>query len=222
MVVGMVHPAILDAGRDRISAYVNARTEELRGTIIDQLREEGAYPYPTAPPDDAVQEAEQQLYDVALVAARSALGRTKRERRMTARLMQIAVQSRTTEINDLIDEVLGLPPDIRDMLRDLLQDTTLADLVLAGNEVRTRLELLVGLKRVLYGRDTSSQMLEVSQLQPLVHGNEWLFGEEWRLARSESSLTNVLRDVVPDSLVLEEELLATRGQVVRSDGRGAE
>ena len=220
MVVSMAHPAILDTVRDRISAYVDARTRELRGSIVEQLREEGAYPYPTIPSDDAVQEAEQQLYDVALVAARSALGRTKRERRMAARLMQIAVQSRTAEINDLMDEVLGLPPDIRDMLRDLLKDTTLADLVLAGNEVRKRIELLVGLRKLLYSRDTARVMLEVSQLQPFVRGNEWLFGEEWRLARSELSLTSVLREVVPDQLVLEEDLLASGGQVLRSDGRG--
>ena len=220
MVVGMVHPAILDAARDQISAYVTARAQELRGTIVEQLREEGAYPYPATPSDDAVREAEQQLYDVALVAARSALGRTKRERRMAARLMQIAVQTRTTEINDLLDEVLGLPPDIREMLRDLLKDTTLADLVLAGNEVSKRIELLVGLRRILYSSDTARQMLEVSQLQPLVRGNEWLFGEEWKLAQSERSLTNVLRDVVPDTLVLEEDLLATGGKVVRSDGKG--
>ena len=220
MVVGMAHPSILEAARDRISAYVQERAQELRGTIVEQLREEGAYPYPPIPPDDAVQEAEQQLYDVTLVAARSALGKTKRERRMAARLMQVAVQTRTSEINDLIDEVLGLPPDIREILRDLLKDTTLADLVLAGNEVRTRIELLLGLRRLLYSPDTARRMLEVSQLQPLVRGNEWLFGEEWRLARSELSLTNVLRQVVPDSVVLEEHLIATGGQVVRSDGRG--
>ena len=219
-VVGMVHPAILNAVRDRISVYVNARTRELRGSIVEQLREEGSYPYPTTPSEDAVLKAEQQLYDVALVAARSAFGRTQRERRMTARLMQIAVQSRTAEVNDLMDEVLGLPPDIREMLRDLLRDTTLADIVHAGNEVRERIELIVGLRRLLYGPDMSCQMREVDQLHPLVRGNEWLFGEAWRLARSEVSLTNILREVVPDSVMLEEELLASGGQVVRSDGRG--
>ena len=220
IVVGMAHPTILKAVRDRISAYVNERTREVRGTIVEQLREEGAYPYPTTPSDDAVQEAERQLYDVALVAARSALGRTKRERRMTARLMQIAVQTQAAEIDDLIDEVLGLPPDIREMLRDLLKDTTLADLVRTGTEVRTRIELLVGLRELLYSPDTSPLMREVDHLHPLVRGNEWLFGEEWRLARSEVSLTNVLRTVVPDTVALEQELLASGGQVLRSDGRG--
>ena len=220
LVVGMAHSRILEAARDRISAYVSSRTQELRGSIVELLREEGAYPYPTTPSEDAVEQAERQLYDVALVAARSALGRTQRERRMTARLVQIAVQTRTAEINDLMDEVLGLPPDIREMLRDLLKDTTLADLVRAGNEVRNRIELLVGLRSLLYSPDTARRMLEVSQLHPLVRGNEWLFGEEWRLARSELSLTSVLREVVPEKLVLEEDLLASGGQVLRSDGRG--
>lgn len=220
LVAQMAHPQILEAARDQLSDYVSSRARELQGSIVQQLREEGAYPYRSTQLDDATREAEQQLYDVALVAARSALGRTKRERRMAARLMQIAVQTRTAEINDLMDEVLGLPPDVREMLRDLLKDTTLAHLVRSGNEVRQRIELILGLRRLLYSKDTSQRMREVDQLHPLVRGNEWLFGEEWRLARSEPSLTNVLRGVVPDSVVLEEQLIKTGGQVVRSDGRG--
>ena len=219
LVAGMSHPSILDAARERVAKYVRERSEQLRGTIVEQLREEGSYPYPETPPEnDPVLRAEQQLYDVVLVAARSALGATQRERRMSARLMQIAVQERTGEIDDLIDEVLGLPPEVREMLRDLLKDTTLAQVVRAGGEVRDRIELIVGLRRLLYSPDTSKKMREVDQLHPLIEGNEWLFGEEWRLARSETSLTNVLREVVPDSVALEEELAATSGQVLRSDG----
>ena len=62
-------------------------------------------------------------------------------------------------------------------------------------------------------------MREVDQLYPLVRDHEWLFGEEWRMSRSEISLTNVLREVLPDTVILEPELLAAGGHVVRTDGR---
>lgn len=219
LITRMTNAPIIEIARERINEYVSKRTEELRKSIVEQLQEEGLYPYPNTPPDDNIMKAEQQLYDVVLVAARSALGRTRQNRQMVARLMKIAIQQRTAGINDLMNEVLNLPPEIREMLRDLLQDTSLADIVKAGNEVRTRIELLCGLRRVLYGPDTSPHMREVDQLHPLVRGNEWLFGEEWLFARSESSLTTVLRDVVPDTVLLEEELLESGGQVLQSDGR---
>lgn len=186
---------------------------------MKQLVDEQSYPYPTIPSDDLVEQVEQQLYDVMLVAARSAIGSNRRERRMVARLLQVAVQERTRDVDEIIESVLGLPPDIRDLLRDLLKDTSLASIVKAGGEVRARIELVVGLRRLLYSRDTADQMREVDQLHPLVKGQEWLFGEEWRMSRSEISLTNVLREVVPDTVMLEAELAQAGGQVVRSDGR---
>lgn len=210
---------IIDAARTHVAEYVRRRVDDLRGSIVKQLVDEQSYPYAATPPDDPVERAEQQLYDVLLVAARSAIGSSKRERRMTARLMQIAVQERTGQVDDILDGVMGLPPDIRDLLRDLLKDTSLASIVRAGGEVRARIELVVGLRRLLYSQDTADQMREIDQLHPLVRGHEWLFGEEWRMSRSEISLTNVLREVVPDTVMLEAELLPAGGQVRRSDGK---
>jgi hypothetical protein len=215
----MAYAPIIDAARTRVAEYIRQRVDDLRGSIVKQLVEEQSYPYATTPSDDPVEQAEQQLYDVMLVAARSAIGSNKRERRMTARLMQIAVQERTGDVDEIIDGVLGLPPDIRDLLRDLLKDTSLASIVKAGGEVRARIELVVGLRRLLYSKDTADQMREVDQLHPLVRDHEWLWGEEWRMSRSEISLTNVLREVVPDTVMLEAELVAAGGQVIRSDGK---
>jgi hypothetical protein len=215
----MAHAPIIEAARARVSEYVRRRTDELRGSIVKQLVDEDSYPYSTTPSQDPVEQAEQQLYDVMLVAARTAIGANKRERRMTARLLQIAVQARTQDVDEIIDGVLGLPSDIRELLRDLLRDTSLASIVKAGGEVRSRIELVVGLRRLLYSKDTADQMREVDQLHPLVRDHEWLFGEEWRLSRSEISLTSVLREVAPDSVLLEAELAASGGKVVRSDGR---
>jgi hypothetical protein len=62
-------------------------------------------------------------------------------------------------------------------------------------------------------------MREVDQLHPLVKDNAWLFGEDWRLSRSETSLTNVLRAVASDDTLLEAELEASGGKVLQTDGR---
>jgi hypothetical protein len=78
---------------------------------------------------------------------------------------------------------------------------------------------LVALRHLLYDTDESKQMREVDQLHPLVADNEWLFGEDWKLSRSETSLTNVIKAVAPDSVLLEEELQSQGGRLTDEDGK---
>ena len=111
---------------------------------------------------------------------------------------------------------MNLPADVRDELADLLSRSPLPSIIRAANEVTRRIDLLVGLRRLLYASDESRAMREVDQLHPLVRDNVWLFGDHWHLTRSETSLTNVLRAVLPETALLEDDFAG--GQVLRSDG----
>src|SRR4051812_35190519 len=62
-------------------------------------------------------------------------------------------------------------------------------------------------------------MGENNQLHPLGREHEGLFGGEGGKLRGEISPTNVLREVVPDTVQLEAELVEAGGQVLRTDGK---
>lgn len=215
----MQHPSIIDAGVNVLSRHVAERTGKLTATIVTTLKQEHAYPYPDEI-NDPVQDTERQLFDVLAVTARTSLHNSSRQqRRMTARLLQVALQERPESLDVILGEALSLTPDEREELAELLRFSSLGAIFGAAAEVTRRLDLLAALRHVIYSPDVAPEMREVDQLHPLVKDNVWLFGEEWRLSASEAGLTTVLRAVAPDDVALEADLRREGSKVLLPDGK---
>jgi hypothetical protein len=160
------------------------------------------------------------MFDLVAVTARSALNAGNRQQRaMSARLFQIALQERPESLDVILAETLRLSDEEREQLADMLKVSSLARIVSAAAEVGRRLDLIATLRHVIYTPDVADEMREIDQLHPLIENDAWLFGEEWRLSRSEVSLTNVLRAVVDDEVVLEAELSEHGGEVLLAGGK---
>jgi hypothetical protein len=138
---------------------------------------------------------------------------------MSARLLKLALEERPESLDTLLAEALDLAPADQELLADLLRASSLGKIVGAASEVTRRVDLLAALRHLVYSPGISARMHEVDQLHPLVKDNAWLFGEDWRLSRSETSLNNVLRAVADDDTVLEAQLEATDGKVLLADGK---
>jgi hypothetical protein len=180
------HATVVDAGIRALAEHVAARTGVLAATIVTTLKEEGAYPYPERIADP-VQDTERQLFDIVAVTARGPLRQsTRQQRKMTARLLQVALQEGPASLDIILGEALSLSPAEREELADLLRFSSLGAIVGAAAEVGRRLDLLATLRHVIYSPDVSAELREVDQLHPLVRDNVWLFGEPWRLSASEA------------------------------------
>jgi len=219
LVAQMQHPTIVEAGVSLLARHVAQRTGKLTATIVTTLKQEDAYPYPEEI-SDPVQDTERQLFDVLAVTARASLRHsTRQQRKMTARLLQVALQERPESLDVILGEALSLSPDEREELADLLRFSSLGAIFGAAAEVTRRLDLLAALRHVIYSPDVAPEMREVDQLHPLVKDNVWLFGEAWRLSASEAGLTTVLRAAVPDDMALEGDLRREGSQVLLPDGK---
>jgi hypothetical protein len=130
---------------------------------------------------------------------------------MSARLIQLALQERPESLETILAATLRLTQDERDSLADMLRDSSLGAIVGAAAEVTRRLDLVSALRHFIYSTDESGNMREVDQLHPLVRDNVWLFGEQWRMSRSEATLATVLRDCTPKTVILEDDLAAAGG-----------
>ena len=215
MTVWMKHPTVLDAVSKSYTAWLDQQFATQRGEIIEHLKELDVYPYEDKPKSKA-RRAERDLFDEIVVAAQPAMGGSRQTKTMSARLLHVAVMERPESLDRILDEVLNLADDVRDDLADILRRSPLPAVIRAANVVSRRIDLLTGLRKLVYDTDGAKAMREVDQLHPLVRDNEWLFGEQWHLTRSEASLTSVLRAVAPNECVLEEDLVG--GRVVRLDG----
>jgi hypothetical protein len=215
----MDHAPIIDAAKELLAKHVAERTGALKATIVTTLKEERAYPYPDAIADP-IQDTERQIFDLVAVTARGPLrSSSPSQRKMTARLLQLALQERPDSLDTILSDALSLSEDERDELAEFLKFSTLGAIVGAGAEVGRRLDLLAALRHVIYSPDVSAKMREVDQLHPLVKDNTWLFGEGWRLSASEAGLTSVLRSVLTEDVALEADLLRKGDHVLLPGGK---
>lgn len=216
----MQFPEIIAEATKMYEDHVRARLGAITTTIVTRLKSEGSYPYEPQEIDDPIRRAEREMFDLVAVTARGALNSGSRQQRaMSARLLKLALEERSEELDLILASSLDLSKDEREQLADMLRVSTLGNIVGAGAEVTRRLDLISALRAAIYGGDSRRRMREVDQLHPLVKENVWLFGEDWRLSRSEASLTTVLRDVLHEEAVLEADLPAMIDEVRRADGR---
>lgn len=200
--------------------HVRERLREITKTIVSRLKAEGGYPYDTREITDPIRRTERDMFDLVAVTARGALNSGSRQQRaMSARLLKLALEERSEELDRILAGSLDLSEDERHQLADMLRYSSLGNIVGAGAEVMRRVDLISTLRATIYGEETRKRMREVDQLHPLVRDNAWLFGEDWRLSRSEAGLTTVLRDVLPEDAALEVDMPRAVGEVRRTDGR---
>jgi Histidine kinase-, DNA gyrase B-, and HSP90-like ATPase len=215
----MTHTTIIDEATKTLELHVRERVGTLTTTIVDRLKEDGAYPYPEQV-TDPIQLTEQEMFDLVAVTARTTFSSgNQQQRAMSARLLKLALEERPEDLDEILAQTLSLSETTRVEIADMLRHSSLGKIVGAASEVTRRLDLIATLRHLIYSPDVSAELREVDQLHPLIKDHAWLFGEDWRLSRSEASLTNVLRAVVDDEVLLEADLAALGGQVLQPDGR---
>lgn len=208
VVARMRYPELIAEAAKRLEEHVKVRTGTVAVSIVGRLIEEQSYPYDQGAIGDPIRRTERQMFDLIAVAARRALASGSRaQRAMSARLLKLALEERPEDLDKILEDTLDLPTEDRVHLAEMLRYSTLGNIVNAAAEVTQRLNLITALRHFLYSKESSPRFREVDQLHPLVKDNLWLFGEDWRLSRSEASLTTVLRQTLHDAALLEADLL---------------
>ncbi|WP_033440856.1 ATP-binding protein [Saccharothrix sp. NRRL B-16314] len=214
------HQELLEEATRVYEEHVRERLDATTATVVARMQAEGIYPYPTDRMDDPILSVERDMFDLVAVTARGTLtGGNRQQREMNTRLIKLALEERSESLDAVLAATLEMSPEERDQLAYMLRQSSLGHIVGAATEVTRRVDLILALRQAIYGNDMRRRMREIDQLHPLVKDNAWLFGEEWRLSRSEPGLTTVLRDVLADDALLEADLIASGGQVLRDNGR---
>ncbi|WP_156893776.1 hypothetical protein [Actinokineospora enzanensis] len=214
------HHDLLEEATRVYEEHVRERLGATTATVVARIQADGIYPYPTDRVDDPILSVERDMFDLVAVTARGTLtGGNRQQREMNSRLIKLALEERSESLDTVLAATLEMSHEERDQLAYMLRQSSLGHIVGAATEVTQRVDLILALRQAIYGSDMRRRMREVDQLHPLVKDNAWLFGEGWRLSRSEPGLTTVLRDVLRDDVLLEADLIASGGRVLRDNGR---
>ncbi len=206
---------VLDAARAAARDYFNDRTREQERETIERWKEEGVYPYDAEPePEAEVERAERALFDLVATTAAPAIDiADARAKKLSLGLLRNAV-SDPSALRRIIEGVLDLPEQKRAELVDLLDRTTLTDMITATRQVTNRLDWLKGLEALVFDPELRRLVKERTQLHRMIAAETWIFGEEYALTADDESLTTVLKRHVK---LLGRDELAPK-VVLRQDG----
>ncbi|WFB36950.1 ATP-binding protein [Kiritimatiellota bacterium B12222] len=217
-----LHPdvkKILAAAREQLRNHFRARLAEEQAGIVDRWKREGIYPFEDDKNLTPVEVAERQVFDILAVNVEAYLPKKDEadleSRKLTFRLLAMAVKENPNSVRRIISEVLNLKPEEQADLAEMLDHTSLSAVISTAKNVANRLDFLLSLENLLCDKETKKALLERDQLHKILENEPWIFNEEFALSCSEVRLENVL------DLHLEKlgERSDEPGPVVREDGR---
>lgn len=167
-----------------------------KSKIVDDWKSQDIYPYDKTPQPGTVEEIEQKVFDILAVNVESYLTTfskaNSKVKKFTFKLLSQALRDNPHSVRKILSEVLVLSADDQDSMAQLLERTTLPNIIKASQVVSDRLNFLTGLEQLLHDDATRKKFLERDQLHKLLENEAWLFREDFNLSRSENTLNQVL------------------------------
>lgn len=210
--------ALIKAANDEMKRYFRRRSAEDTASLVQTWKEEKIYPYEGAPLDK-VEEAERQVFDVVAINLNDYLQdfneSAPTNKKFTFNLIKQALRSNPESLQRIFEDVLKLPKDQQNDLAELLEKTTLPAIIRSAKIVANRLDFLKGLEQLIFGKESKQKLLERDQLHKILEKETWLFGENFHLTITDSSLDEVLKKHLEK---LGERNDPKQGPVLREDG----
>lgn len=193
--------AAIVAARDEARAYLRARQQAQAREYIEELKQEGVYPY-SAPAVTPVERAQQQVFDIVALQINEYMpqftNQDTRGKKFALRLIKQALETDTGSLQVILEEILQLPEEKRNDLRELLEKTSLDTIIDTMKEVTDRLTLIQGLRSILFDPKVRKNVLERKHLHQIVKNETWLFGDDYTLGADDINLKNVLAQYLKD------------------------
>lgn len=185
--------SLIEAAKHELRRYFGNRAQERGWELVAAWKADQSYPYST-PPQNPVEAAEREVFDIAAVATAPAVENIDpRSRRLSLRLLREALESSPGNLHVVLREVLDLPLDQVDELRELLDKTSLSSVIASSRQITDRLDFVLGLQDMVFGT-MRERLLERSQLHRILAGETWVFREEYALTADDVTLRTALRD----------------------------
>lgn len=211
---------VVQAGRAALRTHLADSSRRREAETVTRWKAEGVYPYKGEPSSD-VERATRDTFNIVAMAASRTVDEAKSNssKALALGLLREAFENDPESLLPILRQFSQLPVARIDELRELLEHTTLAQLISLGKEVGDRIEFIHGLNALIFDRTTKKRLLERRQLHRILAHETWIFGEEWSLTGDDERLTEVLKKFLTK---LGEDVELVGGKpVLREDGSDA-
>ncbi|HYG28705.1 MAG TPA: ATP-binding protein [Allosphingosinicella sp.] len=208
---------VLEHIRSDLKDYFRRRQADLSQGLIQDLKDQGAYPY-EGDPSNEVERRERQVFDIATYAVSSHSREFARAdtslKRMTLTLLKEAVKHNPDALSTILRAVVNLPKVQQTEFSELLQRTELGNIISSSSLIADRIATLSILRSMVFEPRYRQTVKERGQLDALVRDNTWLFGEQFHFTLPEIGLSRIMARVAEDV-----GSSGTRRKVTKLDGK---
>jgi Histidine kinase-, DNA gyrase B-, and HSP90-like ATPase len=181
--------------------YVRERLHFYSKEFIEQLKKENIYPF-TDEPKEEVDIAKRQVFDIVALQVNeyvpSFSEQDNSSKKLTLALIKEALENDGSNLHRILAEVIELPDEKRDELKELLDKTSLVDIIDTMKQITHRITLLQGLEQLIYDPEHSRKVKERKHLHKIVVKELWMFGDEYTYGADDITLKNVLKQYLKD------------------------
>lgn len=184
---------IYNQALEKARLFNEIKTEE----VFTEIKESEIYPYRTEITSTVIKE-QKAVFDLVLhelVAKKKITKRkSKQDKQVIIELIKTGIEkSNSEELQRLLKEVLKLPELLVKDIVDLLKNHSLENLFKGILEVNHRLDVISGLKHIIFNPEVNKTIKERKHLQKILEQNTWIFGDGYSLGVFDSSLKTVLK-----------------------------
>ncbi|MDP1675329.1 MAG: ATP-binding protein [Bacteroidota bacterium] len=182
--------------KQRAREYIRQRMQEGARDYIDELKREDLYPY-KEPTKNVVEEAERQVFDIVAVQINEYLPtfteQDKKNKRLTFALVKEALENDTNGLQRILTEVVNLPKQKVDDLNEILEKTSLSNVIDTFKVINDRITIINELRLLLFDERFKHNVLERKHLHKIVKNESWIFGDDFTYGVDDVNLKNVLK-----------------------------
>lgn len=187
---------VIEQSKKIAREYVRKRLHFYSKEFINELKTANLYPYYEEPKEN-IEIAKRQVFDIVALQINEFLPSFSEQdntsKKLTLSLVKEALETNTASLQKILTEVIGLPDEKKEELAELLEKTSLENMIDTMRLVTDRLDFLNGLELLIYDPEHSKKVKERKHLHKIVVNETWVFGDDYTYGADDLTLKNVLK-----------------------------
>jgi hypothetical protein len=183
--------------------YIRKRAHLYSKEFIDELKHKNLYPY-KGDAENVVEETKRQVFDIVALQIHEYLPSFNEQddqgKKLTLALVSESLENDPKHLNRILSEIIGLPSEKREELSELLESTSLTNIIDTMAEIKNRLHFIIGLEQIIYNAELHDGFKERKHLHKIIVNETWIFGEQYAYGVDDLTLKNVLKAYLKDAL----------------------
>ncbi len=190
-----IYMKIIDFANSCLKQFVDELILKNEKILLEEIQNDDSYPF-SSEVSDPLEKEQQKLFDIVAVEIAKNSPQIRKSnnqnKKLTNQLILEAIKTNPSSLKKILKEVFNLTKEKQNELAEILEHTSLNNIITTMQEVTERLTFLEELYHIVY-TDCGKKMKERTEFQKILLDELWIFGDKYKYGTDDQSLKNVLK-----------------------------